>query len=210
MADYCTIVKSSQVIKEFVATVTIPIGFKIIGDGNDPRYPYKDYISMDRGSIETHTEEQMFPSVISIPDPQDPTQTITLNCQSRARVIKLEGPLFYTVVVAGFMPVLPVEPQTQTDIVVTVPTAFTANNTIQIMDAIGYTCYECQMSPEILANYKLEIIQKDEFIITSNGNIIFHRAEEPQDFFAELDGKNTVTINYPLMLILTPLDPVTV
>lgn len=210
MADYCTIVKCSQVIREFVATVTIPVGFKIIGDGQDPRHPYTDYISMDRGSMETHLEEQMFPSVISIPDPADPTQTIELNCQSRARVIKLQGPLFYSVVVSGFMPTLPTEPESHNGIVVTVPTAFTSNNTIQIADAIGYMCYECQIPPEILANYKLDIIQKDEFIITNNGNIVFHRAEAPQDFFAELDGKNTVTINYPLVLSLTPLDPLTV
>lgn len=210
MADYCTIVKSGQMMREFVATVTIPVGFKVIGDGADPRYPYTNYISLDRGSIETHIEEKSFPSVIYVPDSQDPTQTQELHCQSKARVIRLDGPLFYSLVVSGFMPVVPTEPESHTHVVVTVPTAFNTNNTIQIMDAIGYTCYECQLPPEILADYKLEIIQRDEFIVTNSGNIVFHRAEAPEEFFAELNGKNTVTINYPLCLILTPLDSPTI
>lgn len=211
MANVCTVRRNPRVVKEFVATVTIPIGFKVIGNGDDPRYPYTDYISIDRSALQVSMIEELYPSIIQVPDCQDPTKTQELPCESKVRTIKLTGPLNYSAIISGFMPVIPVEATPQTpDVTVTTPTAFNDSKMVEISCNLGYSCYECDFPDDFIQGFKVEIIQNDEFLVNHSGNIIFHHAEAPEDFMRELNGLNTVIINIPFVLTLTPTEPTTI
>ncbi len=202
--EVCSIIKTEKIIKEFVATVTVPIGFHIVKNGEDEKYPYKDYISLDSNALNVNVVEEIYPSIITVRDSEIEEQRVEMKCNSKVRAIKLVGPLFFNVVATGFMPISMAEfKNEQQRAVVSEGTAFSTSGTMEIDFDLGYACYECDYDPTwIRDGYEITLSQRDEFIVKASGDLIFNRVETHDAFMAELDGLNTVTINYPFSITL--------
>ncbi len=202
----CTIIKNDKMTRSFVATVEIPVGFEMIKDGEDAKYPYDDYISIDSSGLSVDVVEELYPSKITIEDPNAKNKTFDMTCESRVRCIKLVGPLFYNVVTSGFKPKHRADlDNPQAKAIVSPGTAFSTSGTTEINFRLGYACYECDYDPAWLTGaYDITLTQDPEFIVTNVGDLIHNReGEEHANFMNALNGRNTVTINYPFHITLT-------
>lgn len=207
MADACTLYKAQKVTKKFVATITIPLGFQIIGNGDDPTYPYSTYLSLDKNSVKLVEETAILPAMVTVPDLDNPGQTIEVPCETQMRQFKLRGPLFYNSVVSGFAAMDPLNPTPTEEVpsVIEPPTAFSDSKPVQIEDIIAYTCYECDLPEDVFTGFNVSIEQGTEFIINNEGEQIPHTDLDPSNFFAELKGTDTQTIYIPYTLALEPI-----
>lgn len=209
MADACTLYKSQKVIRKFVASIPIPLGFKILGNGDDPDYPYTTFLTIDKNSVKLVEETAILPATVTVPDLNNPGQTVEVPCQTQMRQFRLRGPLFYNSVASGFIAMDPLHPDEVTTEVgeckVTDPTAFSSNKPIQIDDVIAYTCYECDLPEDVFSGFNVKIEQSQEFIINNEGEKIPHTQIDPSNFFDELKGEYTQYIYIPYTLALEPV-----
>ena len=206
--EYCSIYKAPELVEHFLAKVSIPLGFQIEKNPDEQQYSYEDYVTIDRSALDVQIVEEVRDSVIKIPDLTNPTKLVDMECKSKVRVIKLVGPLFYNVVATGFKPVA----QAQIDVnegeyVETPATAFSTSGTVEINLDLGYTCYECPFDPSQISGFKVTLTQDIQFILAETGSIIRNvEGSEKEEFFAHLDGKNELTINYPFTLKISSKD----
>ncbi len=207
MANACTLYQTEQLTKKFVATIAIPLGFEIIGNGEDPTYPYTTYLSLDKSAVSVIEETAILPATVQVPDLSNPGQTLEVPCETKMRQFRLRGPLFYNSVVSGFVATdplnpTPVDPNDHVNIAAV--TAFSSSKPVQIDDIIAYTCYECDLPDDVINGFEVTIEQGTEFIINNEGEQIPHTTLDPSNFFDELKGTATQVIYIPYTLALTP------
>ena len=204
MADACTLYKAQKVIKKFVATITVPIGFQILGEGEDPTYPYAAYLTLDKNSVKLVEETTVLPATVQVRDLDNPGETIEVPCETQMRQFRLRGPLFYNSVVTGFVATNPLNPNPDENNNIA-PTAFSDSKPVQIDEVIAYTCYECDLQGDVFTGFNISIEQGTEFIINNEGEQIPHTPLDPSNFFAELKGADTQVIYIPYTLALEPV-----
>lgn len=206
MANVCTIKKAARLTQDFVATVVIPIGFKLVDNGVDPVNPYQCYMSFDKNSIISTVAHQLFSSVITIPDLDNPGQMTTIDCMSKINEVTLTGPLFYNAIISGFEPVSALTPVTTSLSVVTAPTAFSNSETIEVQRIVAYGCHECDFPDNIMSSFEISIVQHEEFLVNNHGNIIFNRPPSTQEFFDALkEGDVSQVIHIPFTLVMSSI-----
>ena len=202
--EYCSIQRAPKLTKQFVATVTVPVGFCINSNPDEEQHKYQDYLTIDRNALEVNIVEELHDSDITIPDFENPGQTTKMTCQSKIRVIKLVGPLFYNAIATGFVPLASAQIDEEEGTVIVSPaTAFSSSGTIEINFDLGYTCYECQFDTSQITGFKVTLVEGEAFLVTETGATIPYKIDTPEEFISYLDGKNTITIHYPFSIILS-------
>ncbi len=202
--EYCSIQRAPKITKQFVASVTIPVGFHINSTPEDDQHAYHDYLTIDRNALEVNIVEELRDSEITIPDFANPGSTTTMTCKSKIRVIKLVGPLFYNVIATGFIPLASAQiDEEEGEVIVSPATAFSASGTVEVDFDLGYTCYECQFNASQITGFKVTLKEAEPFLVTETGKIVPYKVDTPEEFINCLDGKNTMTIHYPFSIILS-------
>ncbi len=202
--EYCSIQRAPKITKQFVASVTIPVGFHINSNPEDDQHDYHDYLTIDRNALDVNIVEELRDSEISIPDFTNPGSTTKMACKSKVRVIKLVGPLFYNVIATGFLPVASAQlDKSEGAVIISPATAFSSSGTVEIDYDLGYTCYECPFEPSQIAGFKVTLVENEPFLVTETGGTVPYKVDTPKDFINCLDGKNTVIIHYPFSIIMS-------
>lgn len=186
----------NNVLKQFVVTIEIPVGFKLkrLEDGTNG---YTEYISMDRNTISRIATQTPVNADLYIPNGP------TLSCSVEANTLTLKGSVLYNAIVSGFIPGsgMIVENDGE-EIVVSNETGFSHAGIIEIDEVGVYGCPGCDLAAWYSENYHVQLVQGETFLINHAGDTFNYRTET-SEFFEQLDNAEaTQVIHLPLILKL--------
>lgn len=199
----CNVSIANETLMNFTTSVEIPIGFAINPTPDNPGQEYRSYLTLDKHAVEYTQEEQLFPATVTVPNPDNPGTSVTTECMTRIRILKIAGPLFYNAIITGFIPLEHLN-ATGEDVALNDPTAFTSSKTLEVNQLIGYSCYECEMPENILDGFDIIIQKANEFVVDENGTITHYNESAPNEYYGVFDGKNMKTVHITFTIILRP------
>ena len=202
--EYCSIQRAPELKIQFMATVRIPVGFKVNVNPTEEQHKYQDYITIDRNALSVNIVEELRDADIDIPDFKNKGLTTKMACKSKIRVIKLVGPLFYNAIATGFIPLASAQiDDKEGEVIISPATAFSSSGTMEIDFDLGYMCYECLFDPSQITGFKVTLTEGEPFVIAETGVETPYKPENPAEFLAVLDGKAEKVIHYPFTIVLS-------
>ena len=207
--EYCSIQRAPELKIQFMATVRIPVGFKVNVNPTEEQHKYQDYITIDRNALSVNIVEELRDADIDIPDFKNKGLTTKMACKSKIRVIKLVGPLFYNAIATGFIPLASAQiDDKEGEVIISPATAFSSSGTMEIDFDLGYMCYECLFDPGQITGFKVKLVEGEAFVITETGTKEPYNPAAPEAFLALLDGKGEKVIHYPFTIVISSeVDP---
>lgn len=189
----------ASLLKEFVVTIQIPVGFKLkaTGDSNS----YREYIAIDRNTIARLTTKTPVPADIQMPDGS------TMNCIVEANTLTLKGSVLYNAILSGFVPGQSMQPDTdESEIIIAEDTAFSSPGIVEVNEVAVFGCPGCDLATWYAENYHVELAEGTAFLINNEGNVIpnhFPDDSLSNEFLEALnDAETAQVVHIPLQLRL--------
>lgn len=195
MAASCNVSKNPPSKLNFLASVKIPVGYRLV---NPPEYNL--YLTLDSTNLKTDTVFEFVDSIIVIERDATGNPTRTLPCSSKVARVTVHGTIYYNLVISKF--------QTAQSLDAAEFTGFSSNDVVPVNITLGYACAECDFPSDALYGFKVDITKLDEFVTTHSGTQIFYNPQSPDEFYAALAEPNdSEVIQVPYTITITSVGP---
>lgn len=195
MPSVCNVTKNAPTKINFLATIRVPVGYKLV---EPPEYNL--YLTLDSTNLKTDAVVELKESIIIIEKDAQGNPTRTLNCSSKIAKVNVHGSIYYNLVVSKFKTAQALDNSEFT--------AFSSNDVLPVDAVLGYACAECDFPPDSLYGFDVKLTKLPEFITTHSGTQIFYNPETPEEFYAALaDANESEVIQVPYTITITPKGP---